>query len=173
METAVHQFTEGSCPLNADPAQRHHRANEALALTHGSEEPDSRMFRARRVNGPVSPTPPGIPKGSSVPQRRGRGSERCSSASLELMNWKCVLSVLGEAEGVKEEARMNHSESHVSCLRRSGNPIGEETKGTGCLASEGTNGTRRPTSPPRRRPPGSAPSPRCPWPRGRAADAGV
>lgn len=45
------------------------------------------------------------------------------------MNWKFVLSVFGEAEGVKEEARMNHSENRCLALRK---PNRQETKGTGC-----------------------------------------
>lgn len=66
--------------------------------------------------------------------------------------------------------RSGENESHEncgSCLRRSGNPTGEETKGTRCLASEGTNGTRvSAKAGPREEPvpPGSAPGPRCPWP---------
>lgn len=77
------RLSEDSCPSNADPAQRHPRAHEASALTHGSEEPDSRTFRARRVNGPVSPAPRGIPKGSSVPQHtEGEGEGEGASAVL-------------------------------------------------------------------------------------------
>lgn len=70
-------LTEDSCPWSADP-QRHHRAR------NGPEEPDSRTFRAGRVNGPVSPAPHGIPKGSSVPQHRGR--ERALFFSLSRIN---------------------------------------------------------------------------------------
>lgn len=88
----------GQLSLERRPAQRHHRARRGVSAHTGSEEPHSRTFRARRVNGPVSPLPTEFQRAARCPSTEG-GSGRCSSASLELINWKRVLSVFGEAEG--------------------------------------------------------------------------
>lgn len=69
--------------------QRSHTGPRSLILGRSERE---------ELMAPFPRLPTEFQRAARCPSTEG-GSGRCSSASLELINWKGVLSVLGEAEG--------------------------------------------------------------------------